>query len=309
MAEFFSKSLFDISPEDVANLRGTPEGQTFEIKGDLPAENRTKPDSWLKDPAQGALRRGPDDYAKEGIFREIVAFANAEGGWLLIGVKETNDKPKRADSIAPLPACHELADRLQRAADDWLDPPVPGLHFNGIPTEADGRGVVVARVPRSPIAPHRLGVKRTQEAYKRVGAETKPMAMREIQDMTLERSRSQSYVEEAFERARRGYLDVHEGTNYTYVGYQIVAVPTAGPLAIDRPYMDQKLFERDSTLTYNLGRFSGGIHILEHNLQNDMALDRVVPILRGGRRKWLTRYGIEGEDPNAGVFTRQLKGN
>ncbi|HXQ65724.1 MAG TPA: ATP-binding protein, partial [Alphaproteobacteria bacterium] len=239
MSNFFSKPLEAITEKDVLELQDTPEGQLFEIKETLPAEDaRKRLDAWMSAPAQGQSRRGPDDYAKEGLFAELNAFANSEGGWLVLGLEETADKPSRAGAIKPLPECHELADRLQRAAHDWLDPPVPGLQFRGIEAGGGPRdGVIIARVPRSPLAPHRLNkARRTQEAYKRVGDETKPMGMREIQDMTLERALGHSRIEGAFEEARQRYGELVSDhfPQTRLIGFQIVAVPSGGPLAIDR---------------------------------------------------------------------------
>src|SRR5205085_612018 len=114
--------------EDVLGLRGIPEGLTFELKRELPAEDALRrPDGWGASVSIGRDHKGLEDYAKEGIFRELVAFANTEGGWLVLGMEESAEQPKRATEPMPISDCRELAQRLQRAADDWLDPPVPGL--------------------------------------------------------------------------------------------------------------------------------------------------------------------------------------
>jgi len=42
---------------------------------------------------------------------EVIAFANAYGGWFLVGVEETKTKPARATAIAPIRDCAELAER------------------------------------------------------------------------------------------------------------------------------------------------------------------------------------------------------
>jgi PAS domain-containing protein len=201
----FDRSIDDITEQHIHDLAGTPEGQTFELKGGLPAENpRARPDAWTSAPLEGQNRRGPEDYAKQGIFRELCAFANAKGGWLVLGMGETEERPKRATAVTPLPACHELADRLRRAADSWLDPLIPGLRVRGIEIgDEPGAGIVLARVPRSPIAPHRLSkAGRTQEAHRRVDDESKPMTMREIQDMTLQRRGEQALMEAMFSEGR-----------------------------------------------------------------------------------------------------------
>ena len=191
MSDFFSKLVDDLTAEDVATLNDQPEGQIFDIKQDLKSPKGEAPDPWHSEPQPGRSRKGPSDYAKEGLFAGLVAFANSEGGWLVLGLNETEDKPPRVAGPNPLPDCHALAARLERATPDWIDPPVPSLRCRGIKIgDTAGKGVIVCRVPRSPLAPHRLRKsRRTQEAYKRVGDESKPMSMREIQDLTLDRAR------------------------------------------------------------------------------------------------------------------------
>ena len=87
------------------------------------------------------------------MFKEIVALANTAGGHLIIGVDEDNGSPPTATSIAPLPRCTEMAERLLQAAQS-IGPPIPFLVAIGIPT-ADSAGVVVIRVPASRMMPHR----------------------------------------------------------------------------------------------------------------------------------------------------------
>jgi len=108
MSDFFTKTLDEICEKDINELIDTPEGQLFEIKEGLSAEkNHTDP--WNNKPETGKPRKGPGNYAKEKIFKELVAFANSEGGWLVLGLKESNDQPKRVADISPLPDCDDLA--------------------------------------------------------------------------------------------------------------------------------------------------------------------------------------------------------
>jgi predicted HTH transcriptional regulator len=87
MVNFFGKPIAQIDADDISSLIDTPEGQLFEIKSELPAEKNSS-DPWYSTTVSGNPRKGPGDYAKQNIFKEIVAFANSEGGWYLItGVK------------------------------------------------------------------------------------------------------------------------------------------------------------------------------------------------------------------------------
>ena len=299
MSNFFSKPIDQITAHDILKVKDTPEGQLFEIKGMLASENSSNPDSWYTTPDTGKSRKGPGDYAKLNIFKEIVAFANAEGGWLVLGLKETNDKPKRVDSILPLPECHDLAERLERAAVDSIDPPIPSLRFRGVETDPTCEGVVVCRVPRSQIAPHRINLKRSQKAFKRINEESREIKMREIQDITIEMTRGQQRVDNQYADARKRYFKVYpqdSTSRYSYVGFRITSVPQSGPLIIDRPYLQPSLFERKDGV---VGRFDDGcvftLKIFERMLHFKTESSRgstqgVNPILRGGERTWSSSY-------------------
>ena len=50
--------------------------------------------------------------------------------------------------LCPLPRCAELAERLERSASGFIDPPIALLRIVGVPVDDAGNGVVVAHVPR-----------------------------------------------------------------------------------------------------------------------------------------------------------------
>jgi hypothetical protein len=245
----------------------------------------------INTPAHGKPRKGPGDYAKQNIFKEIVAFANSEGGWVVLGLTETSDHPKRVKGIDPIPDCHELAERLKRAAYDWIDPPIPSLQFRGIVMEKTGEGIVVIRVPRSLDAPHRLYKKdRTQEAFKRVNDESKPMKMREIQDLTLAIARGQERLDKEFEDSRQRYLKIRpqESPKDRLIGFNITnitLVPLVGPLNLDRPYLQTSLFERKKEIKgfFNIDKYYLPIGIIGGGFSKPSI---VRPILRGGMKTW-----------------------
>ena len=113
--DFFEKNLSQLTADDIDWLVESEiqEGQDIDFKRDLPTENGQK-DRWhSKGDKIG-------DYAKTLIVREIVAFANAQGGSLVLGVDESADKPSRAAKLAPIPNAIELADRLRWKTNERL---------------------------------------------------------------------------------------------------------------------------------------------------------------------------------------------
>jgi hypothetical protein len=173
-----SKRARDLSAADIDALCAdkSPESDSIEFKRQLPSKGIGDP--WAEKSDFGS-------YGRDALLREIVAFANSHGGRVVIGVNETADSPARADSVAPIPNFHDLAERLRLAAGDCIEPPIPLLDIVGVALPQDG--VVVADVPESRMAPHRL--RSDKECYVRRADRTVPMTMREIQDLTLNRER------------------------------------------------------------------------------------------------------------------------
>jgi predicted HTH transcriptional regulator len=117
--------------------------------------------------------------------KELVGFANANGGTIVLGMDETNERPPRAKEILPIPRVAQLADRLKMACRDGVEVRLPHLSVVGIPTGEDGEGVIVLRVNgQSPLGPHRH--KKTKEFYIRRNDETFPMTVEEIRRYSVE---------------------------------------------------------------------------------------------------------------------------
>lgn len=223
----FTKSLDEVTSADVKDLIGWPESLTVEFKETLPGKDG-RLDSWFKGGSVEA-------FARDKLFKEVVALANTSGGHLVLGVSEDGGAPPTAARIAPIPRCADLAERLARAAQQ-IDPPVPLLLVHGVATENDGAGVVVFRVPPSRSAPHR-GL--DKECYVRRGASSVPVGMREIQDMTLASGRRGERVDARFrvasEEFRTWVTRPMEGQDRS-VGFRLTAVPVSTQLSLGRLY-------------------------------------------------------------------------
>jgi hypothetical protein len=172
----------EIEFDDIANLvsEEVEEGIRLEFKRDLSTSDG-QPDRWMRD--QSAIGR----VARDDIAKEVVAFANAYGGVIIVGIDETEDHPPRAKNLASpqIPSVADCAERLVRALRSIIDPPLPMLDVRGVVSSATGEGVILIRVPSSPSAPHGFGT--PPAAYVRHGSESKPLSMRELQSMFFER--------------------------------------------------------------------------------------------------------------------------
>jgi len=191
------KTLTEISIADLDALVESTARETgeLEFKGTLPfiptKGQSTTADRWI----EKGDRIG--DYARDQLLAEIVAFANADGGTLVIGMQETKDEPRRAEGLQPIPNCEGLTRRLIDATEDVIEPRLPTISGRALPAQNDGSGYVILRVGKSLAGPHRLTT--TREFYVRRGERTARMSVREIKDYTLETTRSADRLEVAFE--------------------------------------------------------------------------------------------------------------
>jgi Putative DNA-binding domain len=180
--------------------------------------------------------RGADhvsDRARNEILAEVVAFANAHGGLLIIGIEESTGHPKRCIGLLPVRRCAELADRLRHQARDCIEPSLPVIEIEGVPTSEDGSGVVLARVPQSRLAPHR--VKPTNQCYFRRADRSETMTMRDIQDLTLQRAQGTQGVEARFVARAQSFTDWIVGycKRYTGIASILAMRATAIPIGED----------------------------------------------------------------------------
>src|SRR3954471_1277466 len=97
-----NKPIEDITISDLDTLiaREARETSELEFKGELPFKSeRGQPqtqDRWVwKGDRVG-------DYARDQLLTELIAFANADGGTLVLGLQETDDEPRRANRLNPL---------------------------------------------------------------------------------------------------------------------------------------------------------------------------------------------------------------
>lgn len=205
MHELFNKQLSELGPDDIDALvhRGDSEDQYTEFKEQPPGKAGT----WQK--------------ATSDLASEVVAFANADGGVLVLGIKEEGNQ---ATGVEPIPDAEKVADSLHRSFASIIDPYPVGLEVAAVPYSKIG-GVIVARVPASPEAPHGVKDKQRFRVTVRRGEEAKPLDMRDIQLHTLETRRRADDAEQRLEARRAAFreLPMHDGLGPA--GYRITVTP------------------------------------------------------------------------------------
>ena len=244
MLNIMTKPADQIVVRDIEELIAsrTPEGQQLEFKEDLPTNN-IHGDRWHKD------QKEIGEKARNEILKEVVAFANAEGGILLLGVKESSDKPSRGIEIKPLPSCFELADRFKMKLRDCVEPEIPKAEVIGVPFKGGSdSGIVVFRVGQSRLAPH--WVKPTRVCTVRKADSCESMSMRAIQDKTLDVSRGIQRFDERLrerlqDRSEKFLQELnHLKTPDESFGIRFTALPVDEDVQFDSVFQKEELFTK-----------------------------------------------------------------
>ena len=237
MVGVISKPAEEIGVVDIEALieSAVCEGQEIEFKESLSTRGASI-DPWLK---------GKDsigDKARNALLREVTAFANAYGGVLLLGIAESTAKPAVAERLSHIPRCAELAERLKLVLRDGVEPQIPRVEVFGVITEGD-RGVVVIRVARSRMAPHR--VRPTRACPVRRADRTEDLTMREIQDMTLNVARGLDRLERKFsDRAEHFEREFSRLVRPGHAwGLRVTACPVVEDIRIERLYGTARVLE------------------------------------------------------------------
>lgn len=226
---------------DVADIRElidsqVPEGDQIEFKEALSTRDGS-PDRWV----MGAGKIG--ERARNEILEETVAFANAYGGTLVLGIADSRTRPPVAAGICPIPRCLELAERFKQIFGQCVEPLIPSLEIFAVPTDGnDEDGVVVIRLGKSRMAPHRA--EPTRHCTIRRADRCEKMTMREIQDLTLNTSRGLERLERRLaDRAeifRKGFERLRSPENSH--GIRVTAIPVGDEINFNRVYGQTELY-------------------------------------------------------------------
>jgi predicted HTH transcriptional regulator len=108
---------------------------------------------------------GTTEAEKKELLKDVTAFANSIGGDLVLGVDEQDGV---ATGLVPLTGNAENeVDRLNQILRSGVEPPLLGLSI--VPVQVNSGACIIIRVPRSPLAPHRVSAYGSSRFYVRHG--------------------------------------------------------------------------------------------------------------------------------------------
>ena len=276
MIKLLSKPIDEISKNDIESLieEEVPENDLLEYKRELPSQNGEDP--WMRE--QNKI----GGYAKIQLLEEVVAFANADGGMLLVGIEESAEIPDVAGEIRPVPQCIKLAKRLESVFRDCVEPILPMLEIRGIKTD-DESGVVVIRVGKSRSAPHR--VKQTRNCTIRRSTRCEKLSMREIQDLTLNTVRGLEGIQKKLDIRKKRFIEEFDRleTPQEAFGFRVTGVPFDDRTYVQKTYNERFILQELSFPQIKIKRKAGEFNGILHQWIEPSFPCR--PVLRGARQQ------------------------
>jgi hypothetical protein len=202
----FSKPVSDITAQDLQELIGLSESDRLEFKSQ-------------------AYDRG--DPKTLEMLRDITAFANAVGGYLILGIEE--DGEDRATAIVGLENAEEEATRMMSCCLASIEDRILGLNFTLVPV-GEGKQVIVWFIPRGTRAPHMITYKGMQQCWRRHGRQKHKMTIEEIREACLRTENVRRNLED--------FLGERRGKILAQIGDQPHLVVTATPLIVKDETID-----------------------------------------------------------------------
>jgi hypothetical protein len=134
----------------------------------------------------------------EELAKDVCAFANTEGGDIVVGMAETDRVASKVMGVD----CDTVDRRIRNTESgirSRIEPPVSGLRVQAFTIGNDGKMVFVIRVSASAAAPHRMTA--SKEFYVRVSAGNHPMGIFQIREAFLRGTLAEERIRE-FRRGR-----------------------------------------------------------------------------------------------------------
>lgn len=117
------------------------------------------------------------------MLRDVAAFANAEGGYLVMGIAE--DGVGRASHFTPIDTPLSRVQAIRHACLDGLSERIGGLEVEAYEL-SPGRGIIVVHVPPSDRRPHMVVRDKRTDFIRRYGTDKQPMKISEIRNAVME---------------------------------------------------------------------------------------------------------------------------
>lgn len=125
----------------------------------------------------------PDSEGGREFLKDVSALANTAGGWLIIGITE---EAGTASEITPIvsPDADNVQQRLESLLQSGIEPRIAGTRIKPVPCK--NGYVLVIRVPRSAVPPHRVTARGSNRYYLRSSAGAYEASYNELRNMFIQ---------------------------------------------------------------------------------------------------------------------------
>lgn len=149
------------------------------------------------------------------MLRDITALANADGGYLVMGIRE--DGAGRAAALNPINDVTSKVQPINQACLDHIQERIPGLEVAAYET-GFGQGIVVVHVPKSEQRPHMMVHESRTDFVCRYGTDKRTMTLTEIRELVLGNPRFRRLIElEVLGGGQRPKTLVAEGAPFAQI--------------------------------------------------------------------------------------------
>lgn len=124
---------------------------------------------------------GSSDSDKRELLKDVSAFANANGGHIVIGMDEIEGVASDLCGIRP-PNIDDESSRLDQIIRTGIEPRIPGCRVKAVPLSNQSQAIVI-RVPRSWQLPHRVCAQKSNRFWVRNSSGSHEANMEELRQL------------------------------------------------------------------------------------------------------------------------------
>jgi hypothetical protein len=146
---------------------------------------------------------GKDSKLRDELCKDVSAFANSEGGQIVYGIEEKDNKPVKVDQGTDI-----TREWIEQVIDSNVQPRIEGLMITPIPIERSRHAYVITIPQAHGRAPHQAP---DHKYYKRQNFQSVPMEDYEIRDTLRRATTPDLYVELAFAMSSVAHIQFAHG--------------------------------------------------------------------------------------------------
>jgi len=126
------------------------------------------------------------------MLRDVTAIANAEGGYLIMGIRE--DATGHAEAIIPILDIHSKVQGIRQACIDGIRERIEGLEIAAFEC-APNEGILAVRIPKSDQRPYMVARDNRTDFFRRYDTDKRSMTLEEIRSTILMNPIYQGFIE------------------------------------------------------------------------------------------------------------------